>query len=151
MQTWCSQVIHTQIMSNLQSVWVNYINTWTPLFVCVWVLQRSWVQSVLRKDLKQVPPKQIILIHFSTFFAFSPLLSSSTSLYLCLIIFHFCQFLYLYLYMCLLYLIYLISGWGNNLMCRQRFTFARLTWDDTNLFITMGSPTDQLKRRISRY
>lgn len=101
-------------------------------FVALWTIQRSEVHSVLRKDLKQAPTKANDLDSSFHFFPlFSPLLSPS--------IYALSRSLSLYLYQSLSPSLVMLMIW-----CAGRGgTCARLTWDDTNRFITMGSPRDQ--------
>ena len=108
-----------------------YISSPLQFFVCEPDLSRGH-ECVLcfRKDLKQLPLKLMLLI-FPHRFLFS------LSLCLRLISLPLCVSLHLYqsLSPSLVMLMIWCAGRGG--------TCARLTWDDTNRFITMGSPEDQ--------
>lgn len=122
-------------LQNVSGVSIAYINT--PGCVHFWHSELSRGHELilcLGKRLEASPPKANDLdlsLHFFPFHSFA------FTLYLCLIWFP--LWLSLYLFQSLFPSLVMLKIWCAG----RKGTCARLTWDDTSRFITMGSPRDQ--------
>lgn len=125
-----------QIVSGVSMAYINTPPCLCVRFLALWTIQRSEVHSALRKDSKQAPTKANDLESSFHFFPpFSPLLSPSIPPSIYVLSHSLSLYLYRPLSPSLVMLMIWCAGAGG--------TCARLTWDDTNRFITMGSPGDQ--------